>query len=448
MKYILFLFLLLSFSNALAADIREVYKDSLIERERVAAEVDKDLKNLRADRDSITSKINTMEREYKSVLAEIKRLKSENADLQMEYKKAEQTVLAVNKDMQAIENTVSAASADFSAIVSGVPVFMRANHNSDSEDVLIAVSNLADKYKEFIINSSQVRRLSLPVLMEDGLEKSVDVIALGVMGYIYLDSDKAGYLETDANGNLVKIRQIPSYISKNVNAYFAGETDSLGVDFSSGAVYEQWKNRITPSNQIKKGGLLVYPIFAAAFLAFLLISERVYYLYIKSSEKTDEAFEIISKIGQCEDSEILSMINLNGKKTPTARVLSAVFNAKNTKREVRADILEQVLIDESIKLERNMSLLSVVAAIAPMLGLIGTVTGMISTFHAITVFGSGDPGMMAGGISEALTTTMLGLTVAVPVMLVNTLLSRRAENIMDSLQKKGMCMHNALGADN
>ena len=84
------------------------------------------------------------------------------------------------------------------------------------------------------------------------------------------------------------------------------------------------------------------------------------------------------------------------------------------------------------------------AAIAPLLGLLGTVTGMINTFHVITSHGSGDPRMMSGGISEALVTTMLGLSVAIPIMLCHTLLSGRVENVIGQMEKKAVAFVNTV----
>ena len=78
-----------------------------------------------------------------------------------------------------------------------------------------------------------------------------------------------------------------------------------------------------------------------------------------------------------------------------------------------------------------------VAAIAPLLGLLGTVTGMIDTFHVITVYGTGDPRMMSGGISEALVTTQLGLAVAVPIMILHHFLERRVDKILSDMEEKG-----------
>jgi len=79
-----------------------------------------------------------------------------------------------------------------------------------------------------------------------------------------------------------------------------------------------------------------------------------------------------------------------------------------------------------------------------LLGLLGTVTGMISTFHVITLYGTGDPRMMSGGISEALVTTMLGLAVAIPIMLLHTFLNRHVEHIVGDMEEKAMTLTNII----
>jgi biopolymer transport protein ExbB len=93
-------------------------------------------------------------------------------------------------------------------------------------------------------------------------------------------------------------------------------------------------------------------------------------------------------------------------------------------------------------LERFGSTLAVFAAVAPLLGLLGTVTGMISTFDVITEYGTGDPKLLSGGISEALVTTELGLVVAIPTLLIGTLLSGRAEAIKGTLERAALHVMN------
>ncbi|NMT04022.1 MotA/TolQ/ExbB proton channel family protein, partial [Vibrio parahaemolyticus] len=96
------------------------------------------------------------------------------------------------------------------------------------------------------------------------------------------------------------------------------------------------------------------------------------------------------------------------------------------------------VVDEQTHLEKGLSMLKLLAALAPMLGLLGTVTGMIETFQVITQFGNGDPKVMAGGISMALVTTVLGLVSAMPLLLAHNVLSSQAENIRSILEKQGI----------
>jgi biopolymer transport protein ExbB len=102
------------------------------------------------------------------------------------------------------------------------------------------------------------------------------------------------------------------------------------------------------------------------------------------------------------------------------------------------------MLRELPRLERFITPLKVLAAVAPLLGLLGTVTGMIKTFQVITVFGTGDPRLMAGGISEALVTTQLGLMVAIPVLVAAGLLARRAQRIAGDMEEKAVALSAAL----
>ena len=88
------------------------------------------------------------------------------------------------------------------------------------------------------------------------------------------------------------------------------------------------------------------------------------------------------------------------------------------------------------KITRNLTLIKIISVVAPLLGLLGTVTGMINTFQAITLFGTGDPKLMAGGISQALVTTVLGLVVAIPTVFLYTLLNTRSKNMLLILQEQ------------
>jgi biopolymer transport protein ExbB len=110
--------------------------------------------------------------------------------------------------------------------------------------------------------------------------------------------------------------------------------------------------------------------------------------------------------------------------------------------DLDADTLEaklsEAIIKERPSIEKLLPLLKIIAMVAPLLGLLGTVAGMIITFQAITIFGAGDPKAMAGGISSALVTTVLGLLVAIPTVFAHSILSGKAQNILHILEHQSM----------
>ena len=120
--------------------------------------------------------------------------------------------------------------------------------------------------------------------------------------------------------------------------------------------------------------------------------------------------------------------------------LGRVLQVYHSNRQADTETLElklgEAILKETPALQRGILFIKVISVVAPLLGLLGTVTGMINTFQAITLFGTGDPKTMAGGISQALVTTVLGLTVAIPMVLLHTIVSGRSRTITQILQEQ------------
>jgi biopolymer transport protein ExbB len=121
---------------------------------------------------------------------------------------------------------------------------------------------------------------------------------------------------------------------------------------------------------------------------------------------------------------------------PLGRVLKVYADNKHVDMETLELKLSEAIIKETPRLQRFLLFLKIISVVAPLMGLLGTVTGMIQTFQAITLFGTGDPTLMAGGISQALVTTVLGLTVAIPMVLLHTIVSGRSRRIINVLQEQ------------
>ena len=124
------------------------------------------------------------------------------------------------------------------------------------------------------------------------------------------------------------------------------------------------------------------------------------------------------------------------KSNPLGRIMMAYDNAKSSDGDTVELVLDEAILKESPKLERGLNLLKLGAGIAPLLGLLGTVTGMIKTFQAMMIYGTGDPQLMAGGISEALVTTMLGLVAAIPLLILHSFCASLARGVQGTLEEQ------------
>jgi len=127
-------------------------------------------------------------------------------------------------------------------------------------------------------------------------------------------------------------------------------------------------------------------------------------------------------------------------KNPLGRVLKVFDDNRNSDTEALELKLSEAIMRETPKLNAWLTFVKVVSVVAPLMGLFGTVTGMIQTFQAITLFGAGDPKLMAGGISTALVTTVLGLVVAIPTVLLHTAAASRAKRVEEILEEQSAGM--------
>ena len=127
-------------------------------------------------------------------------------------------------------------------------------------------------------------------------------------------------------------------------------------------------------------------------------------------------------------------------KNPLGRILSVYSDTLAQDVETLSLKLDEAILREIPKIERGLVTLAILAAISPMLGLLGTVSGMIETFQSITLFGTGDPKLMSGGISQALVTTELGLAVAIPILLIHSALSSKSNRLVQILDEESAAL--------
>ena len=217
-------------------------------------------------------------------------------------------------------------------------------------------------------------------------------------------------------------RQPPSQYLGTVDDFEEATTgfEMLAVDPSRGSLLNALTDTPNWTERVNQGGYVGYAIIVLGSLAFLLGVWRWIAVAITSRKVSAQRKHLTQPR---EDN-------------PLGRVLGVYQGNRNVDAETLELKLDEVVLRESSQLERFLWLVKTVSVIAPLMGLLGTVTGMIQTFQAITLFGAGDPKMMAGGISEALVTTMLGLITAIPLVLLHATVANSSRRISDVLEEQ------------
>ena len=228
------------------------------------------------------------------------------------------------------------------------------------------------------------------------------------------------YLLWDANeGKLQSLsRQPPGRFLETVATYQAG-TSGLAVDPSRGSLLAVLIESRNLTERLPEGGAVGYTVIGLGILAFLLGVFKMIVLTVTGSKVNAQKKNSKPDTGN-----------------PLGRILAVAADNPDADREQLELMLDEVVLRESGKLESLIWLVRIVSVVAPLMGLLGTVTGMIRTFQSITLFGAGDPRMMAGGISEALVTTMLGLVTAIPLVLLHAALANNTKKIVDTLDEQ------------
>ncbi|MDH5878914.1 MotA/TolQ/ExbB proton channel family protein [Vibrio sp. S/42/10] len=315
--------------------------------------------------------------------------------------------------------------AELSSTVNSVD---RAEHTATVDQIIDAkslpsmpqLSGLWMSMVEQIQASSELSKSQIAFINGEGNTQSVDAYRLGSIGLVtdqgYVSwntqrEDAIAYLKQPSNG--------PTLAS--LSSLANGDISNVVVDPSRGFMLEQLA--LTPSltDRLQAGGVVGKVILGLLAIGLIIALVRGISLVI-ARQKIRAQLKNPEQAGD----------------NPLGRVLAVYNKEQNQTVEALELRLLEAVVDEQTHLEKGLSMLKLLAALAPMLGLLGTVTGMIETFQVITQFGNGDPKVMAGGISMALVTTVLGLVAAMPLLLAHNILSTQAENIRNILEKQGI----------
>ena len=271
-----------------------------------------------------------------------------------------------------------------------------------------------------IIQSGQVSRFKAQVTNTDGVTEPREVIRISV--FTAIADGRYLYFHPDRNRFSVLSRQ-PGGQMQKLAASFASHTGGYApmiIDPTRGGLLSMLTKIPTLPERVQQGGAIGYIILAIGLFGVALVLLRLTAL----GRVTAKMNRQLQEPGQATEDN------------PLGRVLLAAGDAGDRDIDAIELLLDEAILRETPALQRGLGLLKLLAAVAPLLGLLGTVTGMILTFQSITLFGTGDPKLMAGGISQALVTTVLGLIVAIPLLFSHTLLASRSRTLIQILDEQ------------
>ncbi|ELJ8585255.1 MotA/TolQ/ExbB proton channel family protein [Vibrio cholerae] len=370
------------------------------------------------------------------LLAERNRLQKEADQLSSQFSDNENTLARLEETLRletgslgemfgVVRQNAKELQSELDQSVTGVEPRV---HQQSIDDVVAAktlpsmaqLRGLWQAMSEEIRASGQVQTTEIQWLNGQGETQTVHALRLGSLGLI----SEQGYVKWDnARQQALSYQQLPSDFPtfSHIRTLVDGDVVTMKVDPSRGVLLEQLALTPTLSQRLQAGGVIGNVILVLLGVGLIIALYRG---------------AILATLRQKIKAQLKNPEQPGNN--PLGRIL-AVYN-KEQQRSVEALELRllEAVVDEQNHLETGLSMLKLLAALAPMLGLLGTVTGMIETFQVITQFGNGDPKVMAGGISMALVTTVEGLIAAIPLLLAHNILSAQAEAIRNILEKQGI----------
>jgi len=270
-----------------------------------------------------------------------------------------------------------------------------------------------------VVESGRIVRFNQLITKADGEQAEVEVVRVGAFNLI----SENGYLEFNDDGTVSELLRQPEgrYTGTTGDMLSAspGETVDFGVDVTRGGILALLVESPTIQDRIEQGGIVGYCIIILGIIGLIIAFLR--FMALSTADR---------KVKAQLKSESASTDN------PLGRVLAAYESNRGADTETVELKLSEAALKEMPALTKGLLFIKVTSAVAPLMGLLGTVTGMIKTFQVITLYGAGDPKMMAGGISQALMTTVLGLVVAIPMVLLHTVVSGKSRKIVNILQSQ------------
>ncbi|MGY8652345.1 MAG: MotA/TolQ/ExbB proton channel family protein [Verrucomicrobiia bacterium] len=239
-----------------------------------------------------------------------------------------------------------------------------------------------------------------------------------------------------------KVQSLDSELAAQTTDVANNGEGMLPIDATLGDAIAIAETNESLGQHLKKGGVWVYPIVGFALIASIAALFKLIQIFSIRQPRPMVVHEIVKLLrdGRKDDARALA----ESQPGPSSEMLVAAVDNAGESIELVEEVMYESMLNTQPKLERFLNVIAVTAATAPLLGLLGTVTGIIKTFKLMKVFGAGDPKPLISGISEALITTELGLVLAIPALVIHALLSRRVAGVLARMEKLSVAFVNGL----
>lgn len=413
-------------------EIIKAYKKefAFIESEKLSLK--KRLRQMESER---AKKISQAEREISALQDELLKKAALADEAQYELEQIREATEDREAVEEALETTIFQAMQTLEKHDVAIPEFDEDDSEAKTRKIEFIFSRVVEKAREL----GSVRKKQGEFFLTNGARSQGDIIMIGNVAAMGISDKESGTL-APAGGGLLKMWDPKAAEEAKVLA--AGESPEvlplyLYESLEKSASQAEGKSA---SEVIKSGGVIAYVIVGLGVAAFFMILGRAYFLF-RSASNTVRLMDRIAPYVQ--KGQLAKALELCGpEKGASARVMAATIRNLDSDPDHLEDVISESILHETPYLERFETAITVFAAVAPLLGLLGTVTGMISTFDVITEYGTGDPKLLSGGISEALVTTQLGLTVAIPTLLAGSLLSGWSNRIKEGMEHAALRLTN------
>lgn len=275
---------------------------------------------------------------------------------------------------------------------------------------------------EELDETGNVKTFTASVIGKNGEVSDQNVTRIGAYGAV----SRNVFLTYDAESGLFAeaLRQPPLRYRRTADNFDdpKGDFIKIMIDPTRGQLLEMLTQKPDLGSRIRQGGIIGYIIICLGISGLILGGVR---------------FGRLALVEQRINRQVRDMTSLSDD-NPLGRIAMVYEKAGNVSREKKEVVLDEAVVKEIPGVEKYNNLIKLLAAVSPLLGLLGTVTGMIITFQSITLFGTSDPKLMAGGISTALVTTVLGLSVAIPLLFTHTIVTAKSKNIIDVIEHQSI----------